>query len=69
MSLNITIQSIPKHPKKILVEMDADKFEKLAAGLGLFSPDFIDSLARAENDYKNKKYRKVGTLKDLRQSS
>lgn len=69
MSLNITIQSIPKHPKKILVEMDVDKFEKLAASLGLFSSDFIDSLIRAENDYKNKRYKKIRSLEDLRQSS
>ncbi|MEK7151481.1 MAG: hypothetical protein AAB784_02080 [Patescibacteria group bacterium] len=66
MSLNITVQSIPRHPKKILVEMDADKFEKLAAGLGLFSDDFMDSLARAENEYRKKKYKKVASLKDLR---
>lgn len=66
MSLNITVQSIPKHPKKILVEMDAGKFEKLAASLGLFSVDFLDSLVRAENDYKNKRYRKIRSLKDLK---
>ncbi|OGN03916.1 MAG: hypothetical protein A2831_02405 [Candidatus Yanofskybacteria bacterium RIFCSPHIGHO2_01_FULL_44_17] len=66
MSLNITVQSIPKHPKKILVEMDAEKFERLAAGLGLFSGDFIDSVTRAERDYKNKRYEKIESLKDLK---
>ena len=66
MSLNISVQVIPKHPKKILVEMDAEKFERLAASLGLFSRDFIDSLTRAENDYKNKRYKKVTSLRDLR---
>ena len=66
MSLNITVQSMPKHPKKILVEMDAGKFEKLAAGLGLFSGDFLDSLVRAENDYKNKKNKKVASLRALK---
>lgn len=66
MSLHITVQSLPKHPKKILVEMDAEKFERLAASLGLFSRDFIDSLIKAEDDYKNKRYKKLGSLKELR---
>ncbi|MFQ6049879.1 MAG: hypothetical protein ACE5J0_02460 [Candidatus Paceibacterales bacterium] len=62
-NLKITIK--PK-TKKFLVEIDAERLERLAAGLGLFSPDFLKSLDRAEKDYKAGRTRKIKSLKDLR---
>ena len=52
--------------KKIIVEIDADRFEKLAASLGFFNPEFLSSLDRAERDFKAGRVRKIlslGTIK------
>ena len=65
-SLAITIKSIPKHPKKILIEMDATKFEKLASNFGFFNPDFVKSLDNAEKDYKAGRTKKIKSLRELR---
>lgn len=65
-SLALTIKEVKNRTKKILVEMDAEKFERLAATLGFFSPDFLESLDRAEKDYKTGKFRKIKSLKQLR---
>lgn len=66
-SLNITIKKPINSGRKILVEMDADKFERLAANLGLFSLDFLKSLDRAERDYKLGRVKKIKSLKELRE--
>jgi hypothetical protein len=65
-SLNITIKPQINNQRKILVEMDANKFERLAADLGLFSPEFLKSLERAEKDYKAGRIKKIKFLKELR---
>ena len=65
-SLNITIKQNKNRSRKATIEFDADKFEKLAALFGLFNPDFLKSLARAEKDVKAGRVRKVKSLKDLR---
>jgi len=62
-SLELTIK---KRNQRILVEMDADQFEKLAANFGFFSKEFLDSLERAEKDVKAGRIRKVQSLKQLR---
>lgn len=64
-SLNITINP-QNNTRKVLIELDADKFEKLAADFGFFSDDFLKSLNRAEKDYKSNRVRKIGSLKQLR---
>ena len=51
----------------MLIEMDADRFEKLAADFGFFSKDFLQSLEQAEKDVKAGRVRKIQSLKDLRQ--
>ena len=38
--------------KKLLVEIDANKLERLASNLGLYNPDFIKSVERAERDFR-----------------
>jgi len=65
-SLTVTIKQSRSRAKKILIEMDAEKFERLAATLGFFSPDFLKSLDRAEKDYKAGRFRKIKSLKELR---
>jgi len=63
LSISITPKRVNR--RKILVEMDADKFERLAASLGFFSDDFLKSLDRAEKDYKAGRIKKIKSLKEL----
>lgn len=64
-SLNITIKQGKNRSKK-MVEFDVGEFEKLAALFGMFNPDFLKSLARAEKDYKAGRVKEFKSLKDLR---
>lgn len=63
-STTITIKK-SKNPKKYLVEIDADKLEKLAINLGWFNEDFLKSLDQAEKDIKAGRTKKIKSLKDL----
>jgi len=65
-SLTLTIGSQVKNPKKILVEMDFEKFERLVANLGFFNQDFLKSVDLAEKDYKNGRIKKIRSLGELR---
>ncbi|PIS39591.1 MAG: hypothetical protein COT33_01055 [Candidatus Nealsonbacteria bacterium CG08_land_8_20_14_0_20_38_20] len=65
-SLTITIKSKINHSKKILVEMDAEKFERLASNLGFFSPEFLESIEQAEKDYRAGRIKKIKSLMELR---
>jgi hypothetical protein len=65
-SLTITIKPHANHHKRILVEMDVEKLERLASALGLFNPEFLKSLDRAERDYKGGRIKKIKSLKELR---
>ena len=65
-SLTVTIKPQTNHGKKFLVEMDVDKFERLAANLGFFSPEFIESLDKAEEDVRAGRIKKIKSLKELR---
>ena len=64
--LAITIKYPEKIGKKVLIEMNADKFEKLAADLGLFNLDFLESMERAEKDVRAGRVYKLKSLKELR---
>ena len=64
-SLNITIKERENRSRKATIELDADKFEKLAGVFGLFNPDFLKSLDRAEKDYKAGRVLKIKSLKEL----
>ena len=46
--------------------IDAEKFERLAASFGLFNPDFLKSVNRAENDYHSGRTKKISSLRSLR---
>ncbi len=65
-TLDITIKQPARSPKKVLVEIGADRFERLAADLGFFNPDFLESLDRAERDYKAGRVTRLKSLKQLR---
>lgn len=65
-SLNITIKQNKNRSRKATIEFDADKFEKLAALFGFFNPDFLKSLEESEKDYKEGRFFKIKSLKDLR---
>ncbi len=64
MTLAVTLK--PKTQKKILVELDAEKFERLAAHLGLFNSDFLKSLEKAETDFRAGRIRKISSLRQVR---
>ena len=64
---SLTLNIAPcKTSKKIVIELDANKFEKLAAYFGFFNSEFLASLSRAEKDYTSGKVRKIKSLKELR---
>lgn len=65
-SLTLTLKPKRNAPKKIVVEMDADKFERMAAYFGMLNPDFLKSVERAEQDYKRGQIYEVRSLEDLR---
>lgn len=56
---------ISKKPKTISVEFSAEQFERVAAVFGMFNPDFLKSLDRAEEDYKKGRVYKIESLNDL----
>jgi len=64
-SLNITISPRAGN-KKLTVELDAGKLEKLAANFGFFSDEFLRSIERAENDHKSNRTKKIKSLRQLR---
>ena len=61
----ITVERKPKS-KRIIVEIDAAKLERLAASLGLFSPAFLDSISRSEEEIALGKTKRLRSLRDLR---
>ncbi len=62
-TLPITIE---KKAKTYQVTFDADRFERVASALGMFSDDFLASIDRAEKEVKAGKTKKLTSLKDLR---
>lgn len=65
-SLALTVSPFIKlRQRKLLVEMDAAKFERLAADFGFFNPDFIKSLEFSEADEKAGRVKKIKSLASL----
>lgn len=64
-SLNLTIKK-GKNKSHKMIEFDVEEFEKLAALFGMFNPDFLKSLTRAEKDIKAGRVREIKSLKELR---
>ena len=67
-ALTLTIRPIIKRREKIRVELDAERFERLAAGLGFFASDFVASVDRAEEEIAGKKAKRLRSLKNLRRA-
>lgn len=67
-ALTLTIRPITKRKEKIRVELNAERFERLAAGLGFFNTQFITSIDRAEKEIAEGKIKRLRSLKDFRRS-
>lgn len=65
MSQSISIKTTSSG-RKIIVELDADKFERLASNLGFYTPAFLRSVERAERDFRAGRVREVASLRELR---
>ena len=69
-TLPVTITQKKKANKTTFtVEFDADRFEQVAAALGMFSDDFLASIKQSEKEIKagkTRKTRKITSLKELR---
>lgn len=64
---NIAIKISPSSKgKKLLVEIDANKLERLASNLGLYNPDFIKSIELAERDFLAGRSRTLISLRKMR---
>ena len=61
----ITLRARPKS-KRVIVEIDADRLERLAASLGLLSQSFQDSISRAEEEIAHRKTKRLRSLRELR---
>jgi len=61
----ITVERKPKS-KRIIVEIDADKLERLAASLGLFSSSLVDSISSSEKEIALGKTKRLRSLRELR---
>ena len=65
-SLTLTINPFVKlRQNKVMVEMDADRFEKMAINFGFFNQDFIKSLEYSEADEKAGRVKKIKSLNSL----
>lgn len=66
-TLPITIIKKKKAAKTTFtVEFDAERFERVAAALGMFSDEFLASIDRAEADIKAGRVHRVKSLRELR---
>lgn len=61
----ITVERKPKS-NRVIVEIDADRLERLAASLGLFSSGFLKSLSRSEKEIGLGKTKRLYSLRELR---
>jgi len=61
----ITLARKPKS-KRIIVEIDADRLERLAASLGLLSSSFLNSISRSEKEIALGKTKRLRGLRELR---
>lgn len=52
--------------RSVTLTFDANRFERLAEVFGLYNPEFLESLDRAEVDSRAGRLRKIKSFKDLR---
>jgi hypothetical protein len=61
----ITVERKPRS-QRVVVEIDAEKLERLAATLGLFNEEFLKSLSRSERDIALSRTKRLRSLRELR---
>jgi hypothetical protein len=54
--------------KKVHIEIDLDRWERIAADLGLFRREFLESVNRAEQEIARGKMKRLRSLATLRKS-
>ncbi|MEK7183412.1 MAG: hypothetical protein AAB776_02125 [Patescibacteria group bacterium] len=54
-----------RRAQTVTVQVDASRFERLAAVFGFFNPGFLSSVDRAEKDYKAGRVRKITSFSQL----
>jgi len=65
-TLPVTITKNSKNRQAtFMVEFDAERFERIAAALGMFSEEFLVSLDRAEKDVKAGRVHVAKSLAEL----
>jgi hypothetical protein len=62
-TLPITVE---KKARTYHIKFDADRFERVASALGMFSDDFLASIDRAEKDVRAGRVHRLKSLADLR---
>ncbi len=65
LTINIRPKSV-KTSEKVIIEMDVNRFERLAADFGFFNRELLESLERAERQVSQKKIKRLHSLRDLR---
>jgi PHD/YefM family antitoxin component YafN of YafNO toxin-antitoxin module len=63
MKLPVTITK--KNKKTYTIEFDADRWERIAAALDLFSDEFLEDIEAAEKDLKEGRIREIKSFRDL----
>ena len=63
-SIQLNLKS--SNDSKLLIELDANKFERLLADFGYFNDDFLKSVDQAEKEVKSGKTKKLRSLKSVR---
>lgn len=64
---NLKLNIRPKtRGRRVVVEIDADRFERLAADLGFFGKEFLASIGRAEREISGRKLNRLQGLRGLR---
>jgi hypothetical protein len=61
----ITVEKKPRS-KRVILEIDAEGLERLAASLGLLSSSFLDSISRSEKEIALGKTKPLRGLRNLR---
>lgn len=65
-SLAVKVRVPARRERKIVVELNAVQFERLAANFGFYNPDFLESAGRAEREISQGKARRLRSLRSLR---
>lgn len=68
-NLNIAIQPQSKQRptgRTFVIELDAEKFEKLAGDFGFFNPEFLKSMEKSERQYRQGKAKTLKSLGNFR---